>query len=213
MGVNEHTERFRLGTGAFLTRLFYLHGTVPLVVILCMTAMAVVLSMAGDIRFVVIALMIVFIFAPAILAWLYVSKGMVSETTFNIAWHRLILTDRGISVEVLKPIYKSVEADSDEDNVNEKREKEVISSWITHKTIHFDFHMMKAPLAGGDGLTLPLRGERGFIAIPYTAFQTKERYDDFTGALNMLYENHTFSPNDSKHGDPSDDPKTEESIC
>ncbi len=199
----QRSERFRLSQGAFLSRLFYLFGTYPVVIVLALTGTAVILSMTVDIMFLIIALMIVFILAPAIFAWLYISKGMNPEATFNIAWHVLRINEEGIAVDIIKPVYKTREEEEDPEAIppnakaqlfSEKanhgeqteNESETIESWIDSKSIFIPLGRMKDVLTGGDGLTIRLKDGPGFIAVPHSAFYSPEEYEAFKKLLMKL---------------------------
>lgn len=170
-----NTERFRMGTGAYFTRLVYLHGTRPIVIVATLFLVAFILAFALDIRFAIVAVMIAFIIVPLAMAWLYFFHGLLPGYAFNISWHILSVSPEGIEVILFRPVY-SRESDKESDEDTER-----IVRWEMGKRLFFPKEEIGGILTGGDGVTVPLKG--GMIAIPRDAFKNQEDYEKFVKGL------------------------------
>lgn len=167
------TERFRLGTGAFFTRLVYLHGTLPISVVIVLFSVAVILAFALDSRFAIVAVMVALLIVPLAMSSLYFSHGLLPDYSFNVSWHKLKVTNEGIEIILFKPIYEIVrDEDSDE-------EKEKLVKWEEAKRMKYDRTTFGGILTGGDGITIPVKGKKGMIAVPRNAFATLQDYENF----------------------------------
>lgn len=167
------TDRFRLSTGAYFTRLVYLHGTLSIAVILVLFLASVVLAFALDLRFALIAVMIALLILPLAIAYLYFYFGLMPDYSFNVSWHTLELSDKGIEVTLFKPVYeRTVDEETEE-------EKETITGWEATKRLFFPRDSMGPMLAGGDGMTIRLKNGRGMIAVPRNAFSAEEDFRNF----------------------------------
>ena len=200
------TERFRLDTSPFFTRLVYLHGTLPISLILILILSAVVLAFALDVKFAIVALMIVFLIAPLAMAWLYLYWGMRAEARFNVTWHTLTVERDGVTVTLLKPVYETVDEDdylpksesvekisenlsikSSEEDPDNPPIREKITGWIKSSELRFDREKIGKYLYGGDGITIPVCDGKGFIAVPRSVFTTEEEYKNFILQIDKLY--------------------------
>lgn len=175
------TDRFRLRTSQFFTRLVYLHGTLPIATVLVLLLVAVVFAFALDYRFAIVALMVVFLIAPLAMAWLYLNCGFHADASFNVSWHTLSVGPDAIEITLLKPIYGKVEEDEEEHEPVER-----IVGWSKGKTLRYDSGMLRPYLTGGDGITVPLSGGKGFIAVPRSAFGDDESYKNFVDRIGAL---------------------------
>lgn len=182
------SERFRIEPGAYLTRLFLLYGTVPAVVLAILTAVALILAVAVDVRFVAVALMVVCLGGPMIPAWLYFSHGFLPTVSFNVTWHRIGVSGAGLTVVRMRPVYAEVEeeeaetGEKTEGGEEKEKKKERIVGWEeTGRDLFIPGENLQAPMADGAGVIIPMID--GFVALPRTVWPDEE---SFSRALEII---------------------------
>lgn len=187
------SDCFRLGSGAFFTRLLYLHGKIPLSIIGALLLIALILAFSVDYRFAIVGLMIVFLIAPASFGWLYVKWGLAEDASFNVAWHNLEASDESLTVHILRPVYEEVSEEeyhsdkNDEDSPKSAESpKERIAGWETWREMRFESSRLGKYIVGGDGITVPVDNGKGFIAIVRSAFESDDAYLEFVEKIGAL---------------------------
>lgn len=116
-----------------------------------------ILGIAFDLRWIVVALMFLFIIIPAIAAWLYFDFGMRSSTAFNVLPHSLEWNDESLVISIVVP---DLSGDSDTDGDTPK---------TTVKTLSFPLVDCGAPIFGLKGTIVPIHTRpEGFLWIPIT---------------------------------------------
>lgn len=123
-----HTGIIKMSQRQLLAYLFRHFGKIWVIVMTVMAvglaAIAIILS---DLRYAILAMMIVFIIFPAAMAFLYFNYALKPDISFNILSHRIKLTPSSLEIEIY-PYYKSEEKKKknkseekeDSENKNEK---------------------------------------------------------------------------------------------
>lgn len=195
------TGEFRIGRYRIVRRMALRHTRVLLASLGAALAVTTVLAFTADIRWVAVALMLVAIVAPMMLALLYFNYGLRRETVVNILPHRvtisageavvtLYISDAAEEVEKpdrwelrsreLERKYNpdfgndaaAEEADSSEDDDTEANEP-------TREVVYrFELRADKPFSAGLSTLTLfPAPPAKGIIEVPYNAFASAEELE------------------------------------
>lgn len=145
----ESTPFFKNGGGVMARLLWGRYGRWP-TMWLCLAAVA--LGVAGgiaDLRLLVVALMILFLGLPMVLAFLYINHGLKKMTALNMLDHRVCVSgEKGVWAEV------SVRNDDDE-------EPEIRRVPLEG---HFRFD------ATSNGVTIEA-GEGGVLYVPYSIWE------------------------------------------
>lgn len=154
------TGRFRMPAAKFASRLAIYYALRPIALI-CVAVLACMiigfLMNPPDLRWIAGGLMLLFVAAPMLLAFLYISKGFNPGCFFNTLNHTVVFSDSDVSVNIF-PRY-------DEE---EEEEPEAVEIKYAYRSV------MKIDV-GGEAVTLRLGDNReGFLWIPYTAFSDPE---------------------------------------
>lgn len=154
------SEIFRISGKSMIIIMARRFAIVPLALtVLTAVASAALAAVTADIRFFVVTLMVVFIIAPMVMAWLYFFYGLRKECFVNVLPHRLhILTD-GIRAEIF------VADTTDSGNPSTPSFRQAGEYFFPASTLH-PFYV------GLESVTIPVGAvrPRGFIRIPASAF-------------------------------------------
>lgn len=147
--------------------------------------MAVVLGLLVDWRCFLIALMMVLLICPAVMAWLYFYYGLRPECFINVMPHYISRRPDGISVTMLKRQPKDLEDD------NEGKDSEETEEDAEYEEVDYSFNFCdirrKNYIVGNDGVTFPLVGKyRGFLWIPEDAFADAEEFINFVSWMSDM---------------------------
>ena len=198
---------FSISQGALLGHLFRLHGRPWLigcgVVVAALLLVALLLS---DIRFAILALMIVFFIIPMVMSLLYFNYALKYDVSFNALPHSLHLTEKGVEVKIFN--YKNeVELDSEKmsfDNLSVGNEAETVvdnppgDNYVLTSTLLYDYDRFSRYDVALKGVFYRILGvepengkskkksdvivsakEDGFLYIPTSAFPSAEDYNNF----------------------------------
>lgn len=133
-------------------------------------------AFALDIRYAILALMVVFILAPMVLLFLYFFYALGKFYRFNIVYHNLSLTEEGLDIVLYFP-----EKNPDK----EKRETDIVDFEHCRKSeINVAYKELAKCEMHGRGIVFFLGNQLcGFIWLPVNAF----RYaDDFNETVNRI---------------------------
>lgn len=169
------TETFRMSRAAFaasMTRLYamkWIWGAAAAVAV-CGLAGAII-----DVRWLIVALMVVFIVAPMVFAFLYFHYGLRLSCACNVLPHSLSFSERGITATVETACGAGGDdAEGARCGVAETKIREFFFPAGSFRRYHV------AP----DGVVLPLSApDGGFLWIPANAFPSPS---DFNEAVGMI---------------------------
>lgn len=123
-------------------------------------------AMLSDWRWGVAALMLTLVIAPMIAAFLYFSYGLRKECYVNVIPHRVCLDSDGITVSV--DVMPRPDETSDDDT-----DPEPLRSYETH----FPGSAVRRYSIDPKGVTVDIANpSRGFIRLPYSAFESAEHF-------------------------------------
>lgn len=120
------TERFRMPRSELMRRMIRELPLAPWIVLAVLFLGCIVLGAIVNIRFVAVGLMLLFIVAPAISAYLYFSYGLRKYVAFNVLSHQLRFTPEGVTVTIFVPmgnIEEEKRTDNETDDAKEEEEK------------------------------------------------------------------------------------------
>lgn len=164
------TSIFKLSGSKFLISLTKLIGfkwLFPAIVVVVATMItAFILS---DIRIAIVALMILFIVTPMIMALFYINYGLLKNCYLNVINHKVILSEEKILVQI-HYIKKSD---------GENQEEEIREHIIDWKLVN------KVRCGINDLLIIISQPEFGFLEIPLSSFQNNQ---DISKALSIISE-------------------------
>ncbi len=160
---------FKMSAVRFGRELVFRYAGIWMVTLLVIALAGLAAGVSVDFRWLIIALMIVFIVIPMLLFFFYYSYGLRRECYVNALPHSIIVSDNGITAEIVLPSRsKAAEDDASKASANEdiKRVEEF-----------FPYEIMSEFNIGLNSAIIPLRGKgKGFLWIPKYAFEKTEDY-------------------------------------
>lgn len=117
------SDIFRMGRGLFFMVMLRRYGMWWLGSVAALAAAGVVAGIFIDLRWIVVALMIVFILTPAVAAFLYFAHGLAPECVVNVVPHTVEFRAGELAVET----YRTVTVTDEEGNETETLEPAAVS--------------------------------------------------------------------------------------
>lgn len=159
MAEHIKTNVLRMGKTTFFKEMLKLYGAPWILVFFLMLLAAAVLSVIHDLRWIIVALMIVCITAPMMLAFFYIFHGMKPVTVINSLPHTLSFGDDGITAVLL---------------TQHKNEETNETEYIELSRQLLPYSGIKRYKSGLTSIILPFEnGNKGFIWLPVSAFDDK----------------------------------------
>lgn len=183
------TAAFAIGRGRFVKRLL---GRSMRVVLICciIPAVAACVGAFWDLRFLVLALMLLMILLPMVLSFLYFDKALTPYAAINIVNHRVEFLPGGLKITLLIP--QPSEPDSGYTEEIEKEEPDFRESEVLIPRSE-----IKSWCGDSQGLTIALlTGKGAFLLIPYSAFNgtdSLKKCVDILRSYQEVAENETLS--------------------
>lgn len=160
------SEEFRISHSRFMTLMIARKGFWWIFTFFLLLGLSAVFGIFLDMRFFIVALMIIFILAPMMMFYLYFSIGTTRENAPNILPHRLILESEGITIEVF------VAGD------DESEGRTALFSYPAERIGNYSLY--------GDGFLIPIKGKEGkagIVLLPYSALPSKELIEEASSIL------------------------------
>ncbi len=183
------TRRFRMERSRLSATLLVLYGKWTLVILGIITIGLLCCGILFDVRWVIVALMVIFIVSPAILCYLYFFHGFRKSTVVNSIPHTLIFTPDALIAKVLKRIEEDEstkeEATVIEDQISKKEERSNgEEKFEEHYRLTFPYGSIKSCIPGRQGYIISLLApEKGFLWMPYDAFPNQQDLTEVTAHL------------------------------
>lgn len=158
---------FKMGAGKFAVELIFRYSWIWLLSCSLLAVGGIVLGIAIDLRWLVVALMIIFIVIPFVLAFLYYFYGLRRECYVNTILHRFIVREDGL-------VCRLYILDSNSENERTYRTRDEF----------FPYTSMKRFVIGNNSAVIPLRSPaKGFLWIPADSFNNT---DHLSALLKLL---------------------------
>lgn len=169
---------FRMGKGNLASHLLMMHGVLWLICMSVLALLALVSCLFVDLRWGVVFLMIVFLIAPMVLAFLFFFYGLQQFTAVNTVYHSIALTDEGMIINVYD---KKRQDKGNSDEKDSKGQNEGFDLLLTYKVSYSDLGRINV---GMKSVTFPVREKgKGFVWIPMNAFDDSRAFSDFIGLI------------------------------
>lgn len=134
----------------------------PIVIMLLAFIALMTVGVVYDLRYVVLAFMVLFVIMPMMLAWVYIRYCLTRDAAMNVATHTLVITDESISVNWRPSLLSSEKREAEK----EDREPEELPM----RTDNIPLERVKRTSIGLKGITVWLDDSGagdGFLYIPY----------------------------------------------
>lgn len=152
------TTVFRVGRAKMMLNLAMQRGA-PIICILALLILAgIILALTVDIRWGILALMIVFIVTPMVMAFLYFYYGLRPESFVNVMPHKVFFFPGEAVVTLLIP----------EDEPEQEKDEPA------YRTVEYCFTLQRESPFTLSTDTLTLHTTNGAIPVPLSAFPTPE---------------------------------------
>lgn len=209
MEKNMETSYILMPRGRLAVTLLMLYGKWILIILFLLTIICLTAGIFLDVRWVIIALMLVFIATPAILCYLYFFHGLRRSTSINSICHTFVFSHQGIKARIFHDKHSLHEEENDQMNDQKEQNKSEDDRWpevsneypdmVTTKDenhqkelveiycITFPYTSIEKCIAGSHGYILKIKApEKGFIWLPYTSFPTQTEWNE---AVQLLRNN------------------------
>lgn len=157
------SEIFRVPRGVMIRKMAFRFARLPMTALSILIIAAAVVAIF-DIRWLIVALMLICIVTPMVMAWLYFYYGLRPECFVNILPHRVLINTKGIKVFLLQG------------EEEEYKETEYV----------FDRAALKPFTIGMKSITVPVSRKNritGFLILTSDAFGGVDRLNDAAGIL------------------------------
>lgn len=155
------SKEIRMQPKKMLTVLYLNYGIKWTIAGLAGITVFIVLGLALDLRFLILALIWIFLIYPLMIAFLYFYYGMEPLTAFNTMPHKLVFDDDGILVRIIE---KENDARAENDEISYKEYKACLKDFKTIKQ--------------GPDYVLLFFGKKGWIWVPPEAFDSFDAYKE-----------------------------------
>lgn len=154
-GIKIETLRFRMPHSLFVKRMFLFYGRKWFIALGVVFLALIAVGLFLDIRWIVVALMVLFLVAPMAMAFLYYSIGLRRECSVNVMEHQFVFSPEGV---------ETVYYISNDDEETEDTRK-----------VFFKRDNFKKLVVGLNEVFVMFRG-KGFLWIPQAAFKNADTY-------------------------------------
>lgn len=175
------TGEFRIGHAKLLALMARRYAVTAAWTGAALLAVSAVLGIFIDFRWLIVSLMLIFIVAPAMAAMLYFNYGMRPECFVNILDHRVTFSGNELVVTayIREPQEEAEEEAVDSEESPDKEEvprREVVYRFRCARPAKYE--------VGTKTLTIiPAAPAKGFIIVPFDAFEEKEEAARVLAAL------------------------------
>lgn len=178
------TDIFKANGTTISRTMLTLYGKPWIAGALLFVAPLIILGFIHDIRWIIVALMAVFVVIPMALAFLYLYYGMNKVSVINSTSHKFEFKDSGIT----SYIYKLSESLSNTENEGQENMEsgnyEIETRHDLMAKTEIPYSKIKGYVVGVDDVTLHTSDSgKGFLLVPLSVFPDKDR---FTMAINLM---------------------------
>ena len=165
------TASFRIPHGRYIMTMAMCQARLPLGLLAVAVVAAAVAAIVVDLRWIVVALMLVMIILPMVAAMLYFNYGLRPEGFVNVVPHTLTFGDGKIEAEVTFP---SLDAEPDDD----APQPPVVRRYS------FALARPARYVTSGNGLIITLGApDKGVLIVPYAAFDDEQHLGNAVSCL------------------------------
>lgn len=190
----ESSEVYRLSQSGLLSYLARHHGKWPAVIALSIIAgLGLTAWIFADLRFLILALMVLFIVVPMIMAFLYFSYALDADVSFNVLPHSIGIDNSGIYVKIMPRRDKKNSTDDDYDDEEEIAEPVVkFYSFSRFGRYEVGYNCLYLQIKQADEKAES--GNSGFLYLPIDIFQDVSSPEAFLTCIkeHRLEKNLTF---------------------
>lgn len=178
------SDVFRMSRGKFAMTMARLYGTPWIAGAAILAAASAIIGTAHDIRWLIVALMIVMIIAPMALALLYFNHGLKPASVLNILPHSIAADDGCLTIRVFDKMPGEKKCD-EEDEEDDKKLPAVTAVREIPTASLKPYHV------GMDSIVIPVDGkDGGFLWVPVSAFHSPDGFNAMMDEVNRCIQEH-----------------------
>ncbi len=181
------TDIFKASGRSISRTMFMLYGKPWLIGTLLLVTPLIVLGCIHDLRWMIVALMAVFIVIPMVLAFLYLYYGMNKVSVINSTSHKFEFKDSGITSYIYtltEIITHSANPDNDSMDDMDKEEYSVVTRHDLRAKAEIPYSKIRGYVVGTSDITLHTEESgKGFLLVPLSVFPDRDR---FTRAIDIM---------------------------
>lgn len=186
------SEPYKMNGLRFASEMIFRYGGTWLLSLSAVGVIGIVAGIVVDLRWLVLALMVVFIVIPMVMAYIYYYYGLRKECYVNVVEHTARIDDESIVMTLLLPSAAQVE-----DTESEETENNVIDCSASDSTVEkrrvdvaFPYSDLKRLEMGMNSIVIKFKiNRKGFLWIPANAFTDEAQFVKVYDALSQKIEN------------------------
>lgn len=172
------SKYFRMNGGRFLREMIFRYGGIWLGSLSMVAVIGLIFGIVVDIRWLIVALMVVFIIIPMGASFIYYYYGLRKEFYINTVLHSVAVGDDALMVRMRFPISdaedEKIPNDSEESSEEIETCKKREIEW-KEREVSFEYKDLKPYVIGHDSAIIPIKSSAGgFIWLPLTAYESAE---------------------------------------
>lgn len=198
------SEIFKMPRGKMIGFLFFKYGKWWLIPLVVSSLILIAVGIAfGDLRYMILALMVILIMIPMVMAIVIINHSLHPDIAFNILPHTVEISDNGILIRILskeeseeskeeeseKAKDQLADNDSDKDksekkDINEKKDIDIKEGVGAYREIirEIPFSNIGKYDVGLDSVLIYFN-KTGFIYLPSNAFAGQKEYLEFINRI------------------------------
>ncbi|MDE7403300.1 MAG: hypothetical protein K2M87_07815 [Muribaculaceae bacterium] len=154
----------------------------PMLALSLIGVAGLVLGIAIDVRWLLGALLVLFVVAPLLIMFLYFAIATRNGNSVNTTNHYFTVKNSGLECVILLPPLKDNVSDSTSSDANVSEENH--DTELEKRSVMFEYNRLAPFRIGSDAVIIPLKKpEKGFLWIPADAFPEPA---DMTEMLQLL---------------------------
>lgn len=175
----ESSNWFKMPAMKFVKCIILLYGMKWLWIIIISFVLALTAGILFDLRFAILAGMILFILFPMELVMIYIYYGFRKECNFNVVNHRLILQRETFQIEMKFPNSWNSVNNYDTKTENREVQEDIAGDIVQVKTIQFPVSQLGKYTVMTDSIVIRIKNGVGFAWIPLSSFENENKFKLF----------------------------------
>lgn len=167
------TRRFRAPQPLFLRTLAGGKGKVIVAGGAAIAVAGTALAIGVDIRWLIVALMVLLIIAPGLLSLLYLFRGTQPTTALNRTLHNVEITPEGIRIFIYEEVRRKP-AEDEEDTTKEDEKSDGDEEPFMIREAFIPISEISRYRANSSAVILKFHTPGAFLILPYSAFPSED---------------------------------------
>lgn len=186
---NYNSQVFRISHRQLAASMLLLYSSWALITISVLALPALLAGIFLDLRWLVVFMMVIFLFTPMLLTFLYFFHGLRFSTSSNVVPHALDISSQGIKVTLFDKIDRESDMESREEE-KRRTEDENGNIWEYRSEKLYSMAQLVDIKVVSTGEIIQFKHpEKGFIWISPEAFSSRDEYCDAMRFIRKFIDN------------------------